>query len=125
MVPAGPMGDGGRAEGILVEFVFLLGLGLLVAWGVWSACHPHPVFVVRVTDGVPRLVRGKVTPAFLQEIGETCDRHGVRQGVVRGVANGSRIALAFSGDISTPCRQQLRNIWTLSGWSAGSRRPQG
>jgi hypothetical protein len=108
-----------------VQFVFLLGLALVVAWGVWSACQPRPIFVVRVQDGIPRVVRGKVTQAFLHQIGETCDRHGVTHGVVRGVANGSRIALTFSADIPAACRQQLRNIWNLSGWSAGSRRAQG
>ena len=108
-----------------MEFTLLLALGLIVVWGVWSAIHPQPVFVVRVEDGKARAVRGKVTPAFLQQIGETCDRHGVRRGVVRGMANGSRIALAFSGSIPPSCRQQLRNLWHLSGWSAGPSRPRG
>jgi hypothetical protein len=108
-----------------VEFLFLLALALIVAWGVYSACHPQPVFVVRVEEGKARVVRGKVTQTFLQEIGETCARHGVRRGVVRGIANGSRIALAFSGGIPATCRQQLRNLWHLSGWSAGPSRPRG
>jgi hypothetical protein len=118
---ASRISDGDPDEGILVAFVFLVGLVLLVAWGLWAACHPQPVFVIRVEDGVARLVRGKVTQAFLQQIDETCDRHQVRHAVVRGVANGSRIALAFSGDIPAPCRQQLRNIWNLSGWSVRPR----
>jgi hypothetical protein len=108
-----------------VQFLFLLALVLIVVWGLYSAVQPRPVFVVRVEDGKARAVRGKVTPAFLQQIGETCDRHAVRRGVVRGVANGSRIALAFSGDIPPSCRQQLRNIWHLSGWSAGPSRSRG
>ena len=35
------------------------------------------------------------------------------------------VALAFSGDIPPSCRQQLRNLWHLSGWSAGPSRPRG
>lgn len=108
-----------------MHFLFLLALVLIVVWGLYSVIHPRPVFVVRVEDGKARVVRGKVTQAFLQEIGETCDRHGVKRGGVRGVANGSRIALAFSGDIPPSCRQQLRNLWHLSGWSAGPSRPRG
>jgi hypothetical protein len=61
-----------------------------------------------------------VTQAFLAQIGETCGRHGVRHGVVRGVVKGRRIALAFSQAMPSACQQQLRNLWALSGWSAGS-----
>ena len=57
--------------------MLILALGLIVVWGLWSAVHPQPVFVVRVEDGKARVVRGKVTQAFLQQIGETCDRHGL------------------------------------------------
>jgi len=98
-----------------VQLLFLLALVLIVVWGLFSALQPRPVFVVRVEAGKVRLVRGKVSQAFLQQIGETCDRHGVRRGVVRGVANGSRIALTFSGAIPPNCRQQLRNLWHLTG----------
>ena len=45
-------------------------------------------------------------------------RHGVRGGEIRGIAAGRRINLAFSGAIPDPCRQQIRNIWGVSGWSA-------
>jgi len=69
-------------------------------------------------DGVARPARGQVTRAFVQEVGEVCRRHGIRRGEVRGVAADRRIVLAFSGDMPETCRQQLRNIWNLSGWSA-------
>jgi hypothetical protein len=39
------------------------------------------------------------------------------------MAEGRRIVLAFSADMPEVCRQQLRNIWNLSGWSASTRRP--
>ena len=110
-------------EVILVDVVLKLGLVLLVAWGLWTACRPRSSFVVRIDAGVPRVARGKVTNAFVQEIGEVCNRHGVSRGTVRGIAKGCRIALVFSGRVPEPCRQQLRNIWNLSGWSAPAGRP--
>jgi hypothetical protein len=107
-----------------VDILFKLGLVVVLALGIYSVCRPRPNFVVRIVGGVPRVVRGKVARGFLQEIGEVCDRHGVEHGEVRGLAAGHRIALAFSGSVPEPCRQQLRNLWNLSGWSAGPGRPQ-
>jgi hypothetical protein len=97
---------------------FELALVALVVWGLWIACRPRASFVVQIRQGVPRVARGRVSRGFVDEIGEVCRRHDVRQGEVRGMADGGRIALIFSGDLSESCRQQLRNIWNLSGWSA-------
>jgi hypothetical protein len=109
-----------------VILFFELALAALVAWGLWTACRPRSSFVVRITNGVPRVTQGKVTPGFLQEIGEVCGRHEVIRGELRGVpAAGRRIALWFSRDVPEPCRQQLRNLWNLSGWSTGPPRPRG
>jgi hypothetical protein len=58
-----------------------------------------------------------VTRTFVREVGEVCRRHGVRRAEVRGIDEGRRIVLTFSGDMPETCRQQLRNIWNLSGWS--------
>jgi hypothetical protein len=96
-----------------------LGLVLLAAAVVWTAWRPRCAFVVRIKDGVPRAAKGTVTRAFLREIGETCKQHAFRNGAVRGVVKGQRITLAFSRGMSPACRQQLRNLWALSGWSAG------
>jgi hypothetical protein len=96
-----------------------LGLLVLVAWGLWSVCQPRCAFVVRIKDGKPKVAKGTVTQAFLHQIGELFSRHHVEQGVVRGVVKSGRIALTFSGGIPPACRQQLRNLWTLTGWTAG------
>jgi len=103
-----------------VVFSLQLALAAAVLSALWAALRPRPAFVVRVEQGVPRVTKGTVTRAFRQQIAETCGRHGVRKGVIRGVANQGRITLAFSTGIPTACRQQLRNIWALSGWSAQS-----
>jgi hypothetical protein len=106
-------------------FAFQLGLVLLVIWGLWTACRPRPLFVVRIEQGRPRVSRGKVTQAFLEEVRLACERHQVKGGTVTGVAQAQRIALGFSGGVPEPCRQQLRNIWNLSRWSAAPRRRRG
>jgi hypothetical protein len=100
---------------------FELVLVALIVWGIWMACRPRADFVVRIRLGVPRVTRGRVARGFVQEIGEVCRRHDVRRGEVRGVAEGRRISLSFSGDLPEACRQQLRNLWNLSGWSASVR----
>jgi Protein of unknown function (DUF3634) len=105
---------------LLVQF----GLAALAAWALWTVARPRSAFVVRIKGGVPRVARGIVTRAFLQEIAETCGRHGVDDGVVRGVVKGRRITLTFTGGMPPPCQQQLRNLWELSGWSVGTRRQQ-
>ncbi|MGO9467458.1 MAG: DUF3634 family protein [Isosphaeraceae bacterium] len=101
-------------------------LGTVVGWVIWSICRPQCTFVVRVRNGVPGLARGNVSQAFLQEIAEVCARHGVREGVVRGVKKADRIALSFSDDVPAACQQQLRNLWNLSARVSprGTRRPQ-
>ena len=98
--------------------LFLLAVVLLVGWAVYSACRPRALFVIRVADGVPRAARGRVTRGFLRDVAETCTHHGVRGGEIRGIAAGRRINLVFSGTIPDLCRQQIRNIWGMSGWSA-------
>jgi hypothetical protein len=96
----------------------LLVLIAVPIWAIWSATKPKSAFVIRLTDGIPRVSQGTVTREFLHEVGQTCARHGVRRAVVRGLVRGQRIALAFSNGVPEPCRQQLRNLWGLSGWSA-------
>ncbi len=100
----------------MVVLVLVIGLVL------YTVCRPRPLFVVRISDGVPRAARGQVTRGFLQDVAETCARHGVRDGEVRGHAAGRRIELVFSAGIPAPCRQQIRNLWGVSGWSATGQR---
>ena len=96
----------------------MLALAVLAGWGGYGALRPRPLFVVRIRDGVPRAARGKVTRAFLRDVAEICVQHDVRRGEIRGLAAGRRIDLAFSAGIPGPCRQQIRNLWGVCGWSA-------
>jgi hypothetical protein len=90
----------------------------LAAWGFWAALRPRCAFVVRVTGGLPKAVKGAVTPAFLGQVRQVCGEHGVTSGAVRGVVRGRRISLAFGGGIPPAAQQQLRNWWAIAGWSA-------
>lgn len=98
--------------------LLMLPLALLIGWGLYTVCRPRPLFVVRIREGVPRAARGQVTRGFLQDIAEIIARHGVRRGEIRGMAVGRRINLEFSARIPAPCRQQIRSLWGVCGWSA-------
>lgn len=97
----------------------------LLGWGIWQACQPRYAFVIQLERGRPRVARGYVTKAFLNEVRELCHFHGVARGAVRGRRRGAQIALEVSGPFSPECRQQLRNLWGISGWPAtrGRGRP--
>ena len=105
--------------------LMLLALISVAGWALYLVCRPRPVFVVRISDGVPRADRGKVPRGFLHEIAETCARHRVRHGEIRGMAADRRIDLSFSAEVPGPCRQQIRNLWGVSGWSALRGNPRG
>lgn len=96
----------------------------LVGWGLYAACRPRAEFVIRIEDGRPRAARGKVARGFLLDVGDACERHDVRRGTIAGIAQGRQIHLRFSGPIPPVCRQQLRNLWNITRWPAGSSPPR-
>jgi hypothetical protein len=95
-------------------FAKLLLIGLVFGLA-WSAFQPRYVFLLRIERGEPRIAKGKVTPAFLQQVSEIGRRAGVTPGWVGGVWRGRRIALVFSRSWPSSCQQQLRNQWVLEG----------
>jgi Protein of unknown function (DUF3634) len=98
-----------------VDILFKLLVLALVVAALWWAFQPRYAFVIRIEGGVPRVARGKVTAAFLQNVGQACAELGVSRGWVGGVLRGRQVMLAFSRNIPQPCQQRLRNIWGLSG----------
>jgi hypothetical protein len=100
-----------------LHFLGTLLLFGLIGWAILRACHRRPVFVIRIQEGQPRVVRGTVTKAFLGEIRALCLHHGVTRGTVRGQIHGNQIGLDLSGPIPPEYKQQLRNVWVMSGWS--------
>jgi hypothetical protein len=97
-------------------------LTALVLWGLWSVARPRAAFVVQMVRGEVRVARGTVTPGFVRDVREVCAHNKVEDGEVRGVARDDHIVLEFSDGIPAACRQQLRNLWMISGWSTGKRR---
>jgi len=95
----------------------LLGLGVIVA-AVWIALQPRCAFVIQISQGLPKAVRGKATAAFLEQVREVCQQNQVQHGMVRGLVRGRRIVLGFSSSIPPAGQQRLRNWWANWGWSA-------
>jgi hypothetical protein len=95
----------------------------LIGWALWYVCQPRSVFVIRLVDGHPQIVRGTVTRAFLNQVDEICQHHGVTAGTIRGQERGRQIGLEMRGSFPPACRQQIRNLWVMSGWAtAGASR---
>ncbi|MGO9599530.1 MAG: DUF3634 family protein [Isosphaeraceae bacterium] len=98
--------------------VILILLGI-VGWGLWQALQPRCLFVIKLVRGEPRVIRGTVTRAFLGQIKELCEHHGVSRGTVRCQFRAAGVGLDLRGPFPPECRQQMRNIWVNSGWSGG------
>lgn len=111
-----------EVEAFVVGTFLVVAVLVLVGWAIHAVVRPRPVFVVRVRGGVPRTVTGRVTRGFCQDVADTFARHGVRNGEVRGHAADRRIDLWFSPSVPAPCRQQIRNIWNVSGWAGAGRK---
>jgi hypothetical protein len=98
-----------------VELLIKLLVVALITGALWWAIQPRYTFVIRIKGGVPHVARGKVTAAFLQQLGQVCAELEVSQGWVGGVQRGRRLSLVFSRSIPPPCQQRLRNVWVLQG----------
>lgn len=107
--------------------IWTLGLALICAVIVYRAARPRPAFVIKVAGGRAVVSTGTVTPTFVRDVAEICARNQVDQAHVRGVVKGGRIVLDFSASLSPGCRQQIRNVWSTTGWKApvagGRRKP--
>ncbi|MBI3408531.1 MAG: DUF3634 family protein [Planctomycetes bacterium] len=101
----------------------IIGIALagLIIGALWKASRPPCLFVIRIESGAPRVAHGKVTGALLERIREAVAAFGIWRGRIAGRAHGQRIRLDFSREFPPAACQQLRNWWTVSGWSAGKR----
>ncbi len=87
--------------------------------GTLAGLPARAAFEIRIQEGHPRVVRGTVTKAFLGEIRALCLHDGVTWGTVRGQIRGNQIGLDLREPLPPAYRQQLRNVWVMSEWSAG------
>src|ERR1700676_4753484 len=77
----------------LVQILFGVAvLAAVVAIAVWHRYR----FIVRLRSGSPRLLKGKVTAAFLDDLASICRDAGIRRGWLGGVGRGKRVTLSFS-----------------------------
>jgi hypothetical protein len=93
-------------------------VGVLVLLAVvfsWRVAAGGRVFVIRIRSRVPFLVRGKVSQAFVVELTEVLQRHGVRHGTIYGARRRGTVGLGFSRGIPPAARQALRNVWAMHG----------
>ena len=86
---------------------------LLVLGAILVAVWYNIRFVVRVHDGKPRIVAGKVSGPFLAQVSEICRDEHVRRGWVAGTGRGKRTLLLFSWHFHPGLRQRLRNLWAI------------
>ena len=70
-------------------------------------------FLVQVAQPLPRVLKGKVTAAFLAEVAEVCREAGIRRGLLGGIRKGKRTVLVFSWHFPRGIRQRLRNLWAI------------
>ena len=70
-------------------------------------------FLVHVAQPLPRVLKGKVTAAFLAEFAEVCKDTGIRRGWLGGIRKGKRTVLVFSWHFPPGTRQRLRNLWAI------------
>lgn len=96
----------------MLDIPIKLAIVAAVAWVIWKLVQPRAVFVIELTEGVPRTKTGKVTAAVLNDVGRLCRESGLSRGRIRGVARrGGRMALLFSREFSPGLQQQIRNYW--------------
>jgi hypothetical protein len=91
---------------MLFGLIFLAAAVLVAAWYQFS-------FILRLRQGMPVVVKGKVTAAFLSEVAAVCSAEGMRGGWLGGMRRGKRTVLLFSWHFSSGVRQRLRNVWTV------------
>lgn len=98
--------------------VIVLGFGAALGWSFWQASKFRALFTVEIQDGQPVRKHGAVTDAFLRRVREVAETHGIDDGTINGYPHGRMIRLRFSREITPAARQQLRNWWAMSGWTA-------
>ena len=99
----------------LMEHVPQLVLVAVIVGVIWILSRPRVVFVLRIRDGIPVVVRGRVRDALLRAVEDICRENGITSGTVTALPCGRRARLKCSAEIPAACQQQLRNV-LLSEW---------
>jgi hypothetical protein len=97
-----------RLTAELVAKAFLV---CFIVWVFWYILRPRYLFEIQLEGGHPCVRRGKVTAAFLGQVGDACQAGGVTEGWIVGVRDGRFSRLRFSSRMPRGVQQQLRNQW--------------
>ena len=98
----------------VMDFLLPLGAVAIIVGIFWYAFqYAQAAFIVRVRAGSAKVVKGKLTAAFIQELEDVCRQNQIKYVTLRGVRRGRRVALVFSPSIPMSCQQQLRNVWAM------------
>jgi hypothetical protein len=97
-----------------MEYVAIVAVVIAAAAvAFWQVTAAGRVFVIRIRHRVPFLTKGKVSQAFVAELAEVIQAHGVRYGSIYGARRRGTVLLEFSRGIPMGARQALRNVWSL------------
>ena len=96
-------------EYVIVSVSIVMSM-VVIAWAVTASSR---IWVIRLRNGTPVLVKGKIAPMVVSELGEVLQRHGVRRGSLYGVRRRGTVSLGFSPSIPQKSRQALRNVWSM------------
>lgn len=84
---------------------------LLVVIGLWLLLHrANELCMIRIRNGVARLVRGRAPSRLLHDIEEIARRTEISNAKIRIVSESGSPAVYASGSIAEAARQQLLNV---------------
>ena len=94
----------------MVHAVYLMGLGVLVDWGLWSASVQSSIFVIRIDEGRQGVLKARSSDSSRRS----------EKSVVATIfpkprsSEGSKVHGSYSpsGNIPKTCRQQFRKSGT-------------
>lgn len=97
----------------LLDSLITLGLALAVAFALYLIfIRGNEIFFISIREGRALLVRGRVPPNLLAQIGDVARRGGVQRGSVQAYRGEHRARLSTSG-FSEGDAQRLRNVFSL------------
>ena len=90
---------------------FVIGVIVIVVFVI--ILMPKPAFVIVIENGRPKVERGKVSKAFVEDCRKLCAEAGIGNGIIKGKRKSGRITLWFSRHIPKVNHQQFRNAWNI------------
>jgi Protein of unknown function (DUF3634) len=93
--------------------MFIPLLAVSVVFALYWFTRQSDLFTVSVRGGRMLVVRGRVPPALLADMGAVVARPPVSRATIRAVKGESGARLVFSGALDEAQQQRLRNVFAL------------